>query len=122
MSNWKTRPNGGESCLVTRQVYQRRLYACRAQPPDWKSHLVSQARNSGKLAGKPQVDQDQLEICAGNLQAPGNARRDSGSRSRTAVRRGTSGAASTATFRIITPPYHLGNAMLAVFKNRSLRS
>jgi hypothetical protein len=39
-----------------------------ASSPDWKPAQVDQLRNGGKLAGKPQVNQDQLEMLAGNLQ------------------------------------------------------
>jgi hypothetical protein len=34
---------------------------------DWKPARVDQLRNGGKLAGKPQVNQDQLEKYTGNL-------------------------------------------------------
>jgi hypothetical protein len=35
--------------------------------PDRKPAQVDQLRNGEKLAGKPQVNQDQLEMLAGNL-------------------------------------------------------
>ena len=44
-------------------------------PPDWKPCRVNPAQNSGKLTGKPQVNQDQVEEYAGNLQPPGHAGR-----------------------------------------------
>ena len=68
MSNWKTRAKRAESCLVTRQFTNGGRPRAGHEPPEWKPHLVGLGRNSGKLAGKPQVNQDQLEIFAGNLQ------------------------------------------------------